>query len=379
MQVKTPKLPYALDIPRWIYNHWILYYTSTLIPILYFCLLLISNYFLSARTIILSILPFFIFLIVPIIDHVTKDYFITYIDPKSINKPSKADLDDNWFYFYKSSLWIFTLAQCVVFLYTQYYVMDVDPFGIDFWLLCFNNGVLMTFASGVAHELYHKRAWMDRFCGLTLLTLNSYNHFYIQHIDGHHKWVATESDPNTAKYNETIYSFIPRSVFGGYINSWILEGERLNRKDLSSFHPSNRMIWSSLFTIGLPFIIYKWIGYNSLLLFFSQAIVAMIFTETINYIEHYGLVRNIKDGVVEPVGYQHSWDAPYRLSCYLGSNILLHADHHMHATKEYEKLSAIEGAPIMPHTYITMVLLSFIPPIFFACVNPILENFQKRQ
>lgn len=50
----------------------------------------------------------------------------------------------------------------------------------------------------------------------------------------------------------------------------------------------------------------------------------------------------------------------------------------MHAFKEYEKLAAIEGAPIMPHTYVTMLLMSYVPPLYFNVVNPILEEHKKK-
>jgi alkane 1-monooxygenase len=67
----------------------------------------------------------------------------------------------------------------------------------------------------------------------------------------------------------------------------------------------------------------------------------------------------------------------YSNSSYLSSNILLHADHHMNCLKEYEKLNAIEGSPIMPHTYVTMILLSIVPSLFFKVVHPHLEKFKK--
>jgi hypothetical protein len=50
----------------------------------------------------------------------------------------------------------------------------------------------------------------------------------------------------------------------------------------------------------------------------------------------------------------------------------------MNCLKEYEKLNAIEGSPIMPHTYVTMILLSIIPSLFFKVVHPHLEKFKNK-
>jgi len=140
------------------------------------------------------------------------------------------------------------------------------------------------------------------------------------------------------------------------------------------------MIQSSFISIFLPIIIWKFISFQCFIFFISQASVAIILSEFVNYIEHYGLERKFieEKKKFENVNYQHSWDAPYRFSCYLSSNILLHADHHMNCLKEYEKLTAIEGSPIMPYTYITMILLSLYPKLFFSIVNPHLDEYKKK-
>lgn len=67
------------------------------------------------------------------------------------------------------------------------------------------------------------------------------------------------------------------------------------------------------------------------------------------------------------------------MSCYLGSNLLLHADHHYHPTKGYEDLVAIKGAIIMPYTYSVMAPLALIPPLYMRIVNPIIEEYKKKK
>ena len=57
--------------------------------------------------------------------------------------------------------------------------------------------------------------------------------------------------------------------------------------------------------------------------------MGIILLETINYIEHYGLVRK-KDsrGIYEPITEMHSWNS---CSSVLLFRIQRHSDHHMHA------------------------------------------------
>lgn len=47
----------------------------------------------------------------------------------------------------------------------------------------------------IAHELFHKDNFLDKFLGTFTLSRNLYVHFAIEHLHGHHKNVATPKDP----------------------------------------------------------------------------------------------------------------------------------------------------------------------------------------
>lgn len=64
------------------------------------------------------------------------------------------------------------------------------------------------------HELCHKATKLERLAGRFLLCAVSYGHFYVEHTLGHHKDVATDHDPATARYGESFYSFLPRVIIG---------------------------------------------------------------------------------------------------------------------------------------------------------------------
>lgn len=61
----------------------------------------------------------------------------------------------------------------------------------------------------------------------------------------------------------------------------------------------------------------------------GTAIVSILQLEIVNYIEHYGLQRTLlKPHLYEPVGLQHSWNAPQRISNYIMFKLQRHSDHH---------------------------------------------------
>lgn len=60
---------------------------------------------------------------------------------------------------------------------------------------------------------------------------------------------------------------------------------------------------------------------------------------------------------------------------HLVSNALLlrlqrHTDHHMHGQKPFYQLRNLEGAPRLPADYSTMMMVAWLPPLWFSIMNP---------
>jgi alkane 1-monooxygenase len=195
---------------------------------------------------------------------------------------------------------------------------------------------LISGAIGVtfAHELIHRRYPWERALGHVLLLLVSYSHFAVHHIQGHHRWVATPRDPETARLNESFYRFLPRAVFGGFASAWTIERDRLTRHNKAILSFSNRIVSGISLAVILAFGLFVWGGWPPVIIFAGQGALAILVVEAINYIEHYGLVRReIGRGEYERVAPNHSWDSGYRVSSWLLINLPRHADQHCSANK----------------------------------------------
>jgi alkane 1-monooxygenase len=64
-----------------------------------------------------------------------------------------------------------------------------------------------TFGINVAHELGHRINKAEQFLAKSLLLTSMYMHFFIEHNKGHHKNVATPTDPSSARLGEPLYAF----------------------------------------------------------------------------------------------------------------------------------------------------------------------------
>ena len=222
-----------------------------------------------------------------------------------------------------------------------------------------------------AHELVHRRQPFERALGEILLASVSYTHFAIEHVHGHHRHVGTPHDPATARFGESFYQFLPRTLAGSIMSAWRLEVERLARRGQAPLSASNRILRYALTQLLIYPLVWVIFGGTGLLVFAGQAVVAFSLFEVINYIEHYGLMRReVAPGEYERVGPQHSWDSSYRLSNWMLINLARHADHHCAAAKRYQSLELPPQAPQLPAGYGTMFLLALVPPLWFRVMNP---------
>ena len=143
----------------------------------------------------------------------------------------------------------------------------------------------------VAHELGHRNSKFEQFLSKLLLLSSFYMRFFIEHNKGHHKNVATHIDPATSRYGETIYAFYIRSIFKGWLSAWKIQTEILRKKKSSFFSFENEMFWFQIIQLLIVLAIGFYFGLTILLFFLLAALIGILLLESINYIEHYGLVR----------------------------------------------------------------------------------------
>lgn len=226
------------------------------------------------------------------------------------------------------------------------------------------------FGINVGHELGHRTKRWEQFLGELLLLTSLETHFLPYHNTGHHFNVATPQDPATARKNEWLFIFWFRSQIGSYIQAWQLEVKKLNIRKKAFFSIHNRMLFYTIAQIGLCFGIYRLFGITSLTYFLIAAAIGILLLETVNYIEHYGLVRLKKEsGRYEVVTPKHSWNSDHILGRILLFELSRHSDHHHRTNKPYQILDSHEGAPKMLTGYPGMLYLALIPPLWFKIMN----------
>ena len=108
-----------------------------------------------------------------------------------------------------------------------------------------------------------------------------------------------------------------------------------------------------------------WLGVGILPYLVIQAVVGFSLLEVVNYMEHYGMLRQ-KVGVGERQRYERVDPRTRWNSNNIATNVLLyhlqrHSDHHANPTRRYQTLRDFEESPVLPTGYAGMIVLALVP------------------
>ena len=232
-------------------------------------------------------------------------------------------------------------------------------------------GVTSGVAINTAHELGHKKDLVERRLSKIALAQTFYGHFYTEHNRGHHVRVATPEDPASSRLGETFWEFLPRTVIGSLRSAWEIERARLQRRGKSPWTLRNDVLNAWAMSAVLFGTLVAVFGVRVLPWLAIQAVFGLSLLEVVNYLEHYGLMRQREaSGRYERVRPRHSWN-----SNEVASNVLLyhlerHSDHHANPTRRYQALRHFEEAPQLPSGYGTMMVLAYITPLWRRVMDP---------
>ncbi len=316
--------------------------------------------------------PILTFLVIPLVDHLVG------VDEQNPPEVALAWLDDDPFY-----RWAIYL-----FLPCQYLSL-----GLACWLWTGGGGVSTTFvdklglmltvggiggiAINAAHELGHKRESAEKWLCRVALAQTGYGHFFVEHNRGHHIRVATAEDPASARMGESLYVFLPRSVFGGLRSAWSLESQRFARKDKSRWTFRNDVLNAWVWSVVLFGVLIAGFGLAVVPWLIGQAVIGVCMLETINYVEHYGLRRQKRpNGRYEPVRPEHSWNSNTVVTNLFLFHLQRHSDHHANPYRRYQALRHADEAPQLPAGYASMMLLAIFPPLWRRVMDRrVLEHY----
>lgn len=225
-----------------------------------------------------------------------------------------------------------------------------------------------------AHELTH-RTWdpPSLIIGRWLLAFSFDTIFAIEHVYGHHRYVGSTIDPATAPRGRHVYAHIVISTIKGNISAWQIEALRLRKKKHPILSWHNAVLRG--YAMSMVLLLVAWLlgGWSGLAYFTLAGILGKALLEIVNYMEHYGIVRDL----ATPVDPRHSWNTNKRLSSWSSFNLTRHSHHHAQGEVPFHSLRPYPRAPEMISGYLATIVLTMIPPLWHRLMLPRLIHWDE--
>lgn len=295
-----------------------------------------------------------------------------------INAPESAvrGLEDDRYY--RAIVYAYIPTQFIVTLWGAWLIVNADPAWWEAVGLVLTVGTINGVAINTAHELGHKTNNFERWMAKLTLAPVAYGHFFIEHNKGHHKNVATPEDPASSKMGETFWAFLPRTMIGSLKSAWKIEKERLARNGQGAWTLQNENLQAWGMTVLLFGAATAWLGWLALPFLLAQAFYGASLLEVVNYLEHYGLLRKKgADGRPERCRPEHSWNSNHIVTNLFLYQLQRHSDHHANPTRRYQALRHFDESPQLPSGYASMLMLAYIPPLWFRQMDPLVAAHYK--
>ena len=310
------------------------------------------------------IVPLFItYILIPLLDWVLgRD---TNNPPEEIVPQLEED------HYYRRLTWLtvplhyFTLILAAWFVGTQ----NLDGWAVA--AMAITAGAFSGLGINTAHELGHKKLAFEKRLARIALAIPAYGHFCVEHNHGHHRYVATPGDPASARMGESIYRFALREIPGAFRRGWLVESDRLVRRGKATWSLHNHILQpylGSLILQGGLILVFGWVMIPFLII---HNVWAWYQLTSANYIEHYGLLREIdSNGRYERCMPHHSWNANFTFSNIVLFHLERHSDHHANPSRRYQSLRNFDDIPELPNGYFGSYLIAYIPWLWYRVMDP---------
>src|ERR1051325_9061429 len=209
------------------------------------------------------------------------------------------------------------------------------------------------------HELYHKRTPWKYALGTYLQVPYLDCTRSTAHMMGHHLFVGTPKDADTPLRGENMYGFMLRTIPANYAELYKMETDAAAKWKRSVWSPQGRFtraIGAYLVFVAILVVIGGPVGAAAAV---TSTVIARLWVEAFNYLQHCGLVRVES----EPVGPQHVWNHLSTLTRTAAFEITNHCEHHLDAYIPYYRMKPDTDGPRMPSGF-ACFMVALVPPLW---------------
>jgi len=243
--------------------------------------------------------------------------------------------------------------------------------GLELAVAAASTGIFAGIGIIYGHELSHTKGFSFVISRL-MMGLSGSSHFVYAHVYNHHLELAHEDDPATSPRGRSIYRHFWLSHMGQSKFLYKMEQTRLAKLGKSFISTENR--WIRGYFMSLPtLVLFTYAGgVMGVAAMFLVLTVSNFELEALNYMEHYGLIR--EKG--QPIDYRHSWDNSNLFTSWFFIEIGRQGDHHDRGETHFWELDEV-GSPNARWGYFTEFTVALIPPLYHMMMKKKLATWDR--
>ena len=243
--------------------------------------------------------------------------------------------------------------------------------GLELAVAAVSTGIFAGIGIIYGHELSHTKGFSFVISRL-MMGLSGSSHFVYAHVYNHHLELAHEDDPATSPRGRSIYRHFWLSHMGQSKFLYKMEQTRLAKLGKSFISTENR--WIRGYFMSLPtLVLFTYAGgVMGVAAMFLVLTVSNFELEALNYMEHYGLIR--EKG--QPIDYRHSWDNSNLFTSWFFIEIGRQGDHHDRGETHFWELDEV-GSPNARWGYFTEFTVALIPPLYHMMMKKKLATWDR--
>ena len=230
----------------------------------------------------------------------------------------------------------------------------------------------LLFATGVAHDLIHRRERRDAKVGGFIAALAGYPLFQFEHL-GHHARAGDTELAEWPRVDESVWSFSWRRICRIAANLAAKPGNgtpspirsRLRRSAYQAAGITLAM-WAAFSVTAGPtgFLVY------------GGAIAGVTFAMQLStYLQHWGLGD---DNVPDAAATHFAWEGDCLFQSWTTLNLSFHQAHHRASREPYYRIGIAPDSPRLPAGYVVLMFVSFFPPLWRRVMLPVLNQWKHQ-
>ncbi|NNM51260.1 MAG: alkane 1-monooxygenase, partial [Pseudomonadales bacterium] len=157
-----------------------------------------------------------------------------------------------------------------------------------------------------------------------------------------------------------------------------VETNRMERKGKGIWCLENELLQGWAITAGFVGTTTLICGPRAIPFLVAQGVYGASLLEVVNYIEHYGLLRQKDEqGKYERTSPEHSWNSNYVVTNLVLYQLQRHSDHHAYPARSFQALRHFENSPQLPGGYASMLLPAYLPSLWFELMDRrVIEHYK---